>query len=81
VNVALEFLDAVSHIKAALLIGIFPPRSYKQAEYFAKYVPGVQVPEEFLKTFEGLANFQIRTSGGGKLTSTILNISQTSSKN
>jgi 5,10-methylenetetrahydrofolate reductase len=46
VNIALEFLDAVSHIKAAFLIGIFPPRSYKQAEYFAIYVPGVQVPRK-----------------------------------
>ena len=55
VNIALEFLDAVNHIKAASLIGIFPPRSYKQAEYFAKYVPGVQVPEEFLKTFEKIS--------------------------
>lgn len=51
VNVALDFLDAVKHINAAFLIGIFPPKSYGQAEYFAKYVPGVQVPKEFLDKF------------------------------
>lgn len=52
VNVALEFLDAVKHINAAFLIGIFPPKSYAQAEFFAKHVPGVRVPEEFLNQFK-----------------------------
>lgn len=55
VNVALDFLDAVKHIDAAFLIGIFPPRSYGQAEYFAKYVPGVQVPAEFLENLRKIS--------------------------
>ncbi|MBS7648335.1 methylenetetrahydrofolate reductase [Candidatus Bathyarchaeota archaeon] len=56
VNVALDFLDAVKHINAAFLVGIFPPRSYGQAEYFAKYVPGVQVPKEFLDQLKKISD-------------------------
>ena len=51
VETALQFLDATKHIKIPILIGIFPPRSYGQAEFFAKYVPGVRVPKEFLEQF------------------------------
>jgi len=52
VEVALNFLDAVKHIDVPFLIGIFPPKSYGQAEYFNKYVPGVKVPREFLEQFK-----------------------------
>ncbi|MFQ6076062.1 MAG: methylenetetrahydrofolate reductase [Candidatus Bathyarchaeia archaeon] len=48
---ALRYLDAVEHINIPILIGIFPPRSRGQAEYFDKYVPGVSVPKEFLERF------------------------------
>jgi len=51
VDVALEFLDATEHIGVPILIGIFPPRSLGQAEFFDKYVPGVTVPKEFLDQF------------------------------
>ncbi len=49
---ALQFLDATKHIGIPVLIGVFPPRSYGQAEYFDKYVPAVKVPEEFLEQFK-----------------------------
>ncbi|MCS7096431.1 MAG: methylenetetrahydrofolate reductase [Candidatus Bathyarchaeota archaeon] len=67
VNVALEFLDAVSHIKAAFLIGIFPPRSYNQAEYFAKNVPGVQVPKDFLESFKKISELPDKTERRRKI--------------
>jgi len=51
VDDALEFLDATKHIHIPILMGIFPPRSYGQADYFDKYVPGVRVPEQFLEQF------------------------------
>ncbi len=51
VNTALQFLDAVKHINVPVLIGVFPPKSYGQANYFDKHVPGVRVPEELLEQF------------------------------
>lgn len=52
VEIALRFLDAVKHIGIPILIGIFPPRSYNQANYFATNVPGVKVPSEFLNNMK-----------------------------
>ena len=52
VNTALEFLDSTKHIKIPILIGIFPPRSYGQAEYFDKHISGVRVPKELLDQFQ-----------------------------
>jgi len=52
VEVALRFLEHVKHINIPILMGIFPPRSYGQADYFNKYVPGVRVPQEFLEQFK-----------------------------
>lgn len=54
IEIALRFLDAVKHINIPILIGIFPPRSYGQANYFDKYVSGVSVPTEFLEQFKRL---------------------------
>ena len=51
VDTALRFLDAIQHINIPILIGIFPPKSYGQADYFAKYVPGVRIPKNFLEQF------------------------------
>lgn len=52
VEVARRYLKAVEHIGIPVLIGIFPPRSYGQASFFDKYVPGVTVPKEFLEAFK-----------------------------
>ncbi len=57
-DVALNYLDALEHIKVPTLIGIFPPRSYGQASFFDKYVSGVTVPEDFLKTFENFKKIE-----------------------
>ena len=54
VDTALRFLEAAKHINLPILIGVFPPRSYGQADYFSKYVPGVKVPPEFLEQFRRL---------------------------
>ncbi|MEM0359643.1 MAG: methylenetetrahydrofolate reductase [Candidatus Hadarchaeales archaeon] len=51
VEVARRFLREIEHIKVPTLVGIFPPRSYGQAEFFDKYVPGVRVPKEFMEAF------------------------------
>jgi 5,10-methylenetetrahydrofolate reductase len=51
VDTALQFLDAAKHIHVPILIGVFPPRSYGQADYFDKHVPGVRVPKELLEQF------------------------------
>ena len=51
-DTALRFLDAVQHVNLPILLGIFPPRSFGQADYFDKYVPGVSVPTEFLDAFK-----------------------------
>ena len=51
VNTALQFLDEVKHINIPILIGVFPPKSYGQADYFDKHVPGVRVPKELLEQF------------------------------
>ena len=54
VDTALQFLEATKHIDIPILIGVFPPRSYGQADYFSKYVPGVKVPQELLERFRQL---------------------------
>ena len=54
VNVALRFLDEVSSIDVPILVGIFPPRTYGQADFFSKFVPGVTVPEQFLANLKKL---------------------------
>lgn len=51
VEVARKFLREIEHLKVPTLIGIFPPRSYGQAEFFDKYVPGVRVPRSFMESF------------------------------
>jgi 5,10-methylenetetrahydrofolate reductase len=53
-DAALRFLDSTKHINVPILIGIFPPRSYGQADFFDKYVSGVKVPKEFLEKFKRL---------------------------
>jgi len=55
VEVALKFLDEASHLNVPILIGIFPPKNYGQAEYFSKYVPGVTVPDQFLADLKKLS--------------------------
>ncbi len=60
VDTALRFLDAVQHIHLPILIGVFPPRSYGQADYFDKFVPGVSVPKEFLEQFRQLGTLSDR---------------------
>jgi 5,10-methylenetetrahydrofolate reductase len=50
-EVARRFLREIEHLKVPTLIGIFPPRSYGQAEFFDKYVPGVRVPRPFMEAF------------------------------
>jgi len=52
VDIALRYLDATEHIEVPILIGIFPPKSYGQAEFFDKYVPAVSVPKELLEHFK-----------------------------
>ena len=61
VDIALTFLDATQHINVPILIGIFPPRSYNQADYFDKHVPGVRVPQELLDRFRRFENITDRT--------------------
>ena len=51
VEIAIRFLDATEHIGVPILIGVFPPRSLGQAEFFDKYVPAVTVPKELLEQF------------------------------
>ncbi|HEC56765.1 MAG TPA: hypothetical protein ENI32_02615 [Candidatus Syntrophoarchaeum butanivorans] len=51
-DIALTYLDAIEHLNTPTLIGIFPPRSYGQAEFFDKFVSGVTVPPEFLEAFK-----------------------------
>ncbi len=51
-DIALTYLDSIAHIGIPSFIGIFPPRSYGQAEFFDKFVSGVTVPPELLKTFK-----------------------------
>jgi len=61
VDTALHFLEAAKHINLPILIGVFPPRSYGQADYFSKYVPGVKVPPEFLEQFQRLRTISDKT--------------------
>jgi len=49
---ASKFLDEVKNFGVAVLIGIFPPKTYAQADFFDKYVPGVKVPPEMLGTLK-----------------------------
>jgi len=43
-----RFFDEIKGYNVAVLIGIFPLRSYGVAKYFDKTVPGVRVPEELM---------------------------------
>jgi 5,10-methylenetetrahydrofolate reductase len=51
IEAARRYLKAVEDVGLPILVGIFPPRSYGQADFFSKYVPGVTVPLDFLDTF------------------------------
>jgi methylenetetrahydrofolate reductase (NADPH) len=55
VSLAVRYLKAVKEVGIPTLIGIFPPRSYAQAEFFGKFVPGVVVPKEFLDDFKKMS--------------------------
>jgi 5,10-methylenetetrahydrofolate reductase len=52
IEIATTYLKEVEDVGLPILVGIFPPRSYGQAEFFGKFVPGVVVPKEFLDDFK-----------------------------
>ena len=58
---ALQFLDAIQHLHIPILLGIFPPRSFGQADYFNKHVPGVRVPQELLDTLQKMKQIKDRS--------------------
>jgi len=68
VNTALRFLDAIEHLGVPVLIGIFPPKSLGQAEYFDEFVPGVRVPEEFLEKFKKFKDLPDKKERKAKIT-------------
>ncbi|MHA1700470.1 MAG: methylenetetrahydrofolate reductase [Promethearchaeota archaeon] len=43
-----EFLKEAEKLKVPILIGIFPMKNYGIADYFDKYIPGVNVPKQVL---------------------------------
>lgn len=49
VEIALRFLDVIKNVP--IIMGIFPPKSYGQADYFDRYISGVRVPDDFLDQF------------------------------
>lgn len=67
VETALQFLDATQHLQIPILLGIFPPRSFGQADYFNKHVPGVRVPPELLDTLQKMKQVKDRSERRQKI--------------
>jgi homocysteine S-methyltransferase len=44
-----RFMQRVGHLKVPILVGIWPFDSLRNAEFMANEVPGVRVPEEYLR--------------------------------
>ena len=55
---AKAFMDAIKHVKVPTLVGIFPLKSYKIADWMTRFVPGVTVPEELLTQLEELKKIE-----------------------
>ncbi|MHC1566368.1 MAG: methylenetetrahydrofolate reductase [Candidatus Syntropharchaeia archaeon] len=49
IEIARGFLKETEKFKVPVLIGIFPLKNYATADYFDKYIPGVNVPKELLE--------------------------------
>ncbi len=67
IDTALQFLDATQHLQIPILLGIFPPRSFGQADYFNKHVPGVRVPQELLDTLQKMKQIKDRSERRHKI--------------
>jgi 5,10-methylenetetrahydrofolate reductase len=67
IETALQFLDATQHLQIPILLGIFPPRSFGQADYFNKHVPGVRVPQELLDTLQKMKQIKDRSERRHKI--------------
>jgi 5,10-methylenetetrahydrofolate reductase len=48
IEVAKKFLDATSHLKIPIIIGICPLKSYAMAKFMNQFVPGVVIPDEIM---------------------------------
>lgn len=51
---AKEFMKAIKHVKIPTLVGIFPLKSYKIAQWMQQFVPGVTIPEPMMTRLEEL---------------------------
>jgi methylenetetrahydrofolate reductase (NADPH) len=67
VDIALQYLDATQHLHTPILIGIFPPRSFGQADYFNQHVPGVHVPQELLDILQQMKQIRDRSERRQKI--------------
>ena len=55
---AKAFMKEIKHVKVPTLVGIFPLKSYKIAQWMTRYVPGVTVPEDLLNQLEELKKIE-----------------------
>jgi methylenetetrahydrofolate reductase (NADPH) len=52
IDEAKDFLKELEQFNVPVLLGIFPLKSYGIAWYFDKYIPGVSVPKDLLKSLK-----------------------------
>nr|MDO8098215.1 methylenetetrahydrofolate reductase [Candidatus Njordarchaeota archaeon] len=63
IEAAKRFIEETKRFNIPVLVGIFPMKNYRIADFFNKNVPGVSVPTELLKKLEkveGIADKNLR---------------------
>jgi methylenetetrahydrofolate reductase (NADPH) len=58
IDTAKEFLKSIKHVKIPTLVGIFPLKSYKIANWMQMYVPGVTIPEPMMSRLKEINNIE-----------------------
>lgn len=58
IETAKAFMKAIKHVKVPTLVGIFPLKSFKIADWMTRFVPGVTVPEDLLNQLKELKKIE-----------------------
>jgi len=67
IETAKAFMKAIKHVKVPTLVGIFPLKSFKIADWMQKYVPGVTIPEPMMTKLKELQKIEDKATKKAKI--------------
>ena len=64
---AKAFMKEIKHVKVPTLVGIFPLKSFKIADWMEKFVPGVKIPEPMMTRLKELKGIEDKVTRKAKI--------------